>query len=63
MIWLPPSGIYLAPPGHPQDPLIPRDGNPPIYDVVFDNGAKSQIEIEKWLHFDVRLLNYGVLIT
>jgi hypothetical protein len=63
MIWLPPSGIYLAPPGHPQDPLIPRDGSPPIYEVVLDDGMKSQIEIEKWLHFDVRLLNYGVLIT
>lgn len=63
MIWLPPSGIYLAPPGHPQDPLIPRDEKPPVYDVVLENGTKGQIEIERWLHFDVRLLNYGVLIT
>jgi hypothetical protein len=63
VIWLPPSGIYLAPPGHPQDPLIPRDGSPPTYDVILENGTKGQMEIERWLHFDVRLLNYGVLIT
>jgi len=64
MFWLPPSGIYLRPPGHPQDPLIPRgQGQQPVYNVSVETGAKGQIEIGRFLHFDVRLLNYGVLIT
>jgi hypothetical protein len=63
VLWLPPSGVYLPPPGHPQDPLIPRDGSAPVYDAILEDGAHGQMEIERWLHFDVRLLNYGVLIT
>jgi hypothetical protein len=63
VFWLPPSGAYLPPPGHPQDPLIPRDGRPPLYDVKLESGAIGQVEIANWLHFDVRLLNYGVLIV
>jgi len=64
MFWLPPSGIYLRPPGHPQDPLIPRaQGQRPVYEVLVKTGTKGQIEVGRFLHFDVRLLNYGVLIT
>jgi hypothetical protein len=60
VFWLPPPGVYPQ----PQDPLIPRDGSQSaVYDVKLDNGATSRIEIGRWLHFDVRLLNYGVLIT
>jgi hypothetical protein len=64
MFWLPPSGIYLRPPGRPDDPLDPKkEGTLPTYDVLVEGGAKGKIEIAKFLHFDVRLLNYGVLIT
>jgi hypothetical protein len=63
VIWLPPSGMYLPPPGRPQDPLIPRDNSAPVYEVIAGSGAKGKIEIDRWLHFDVRLLNFGVLIT
>lgn len=45
-----------------QDPLRTRDGRPPVYDVVLEDGSKSHIEIGRFLHFDIRLLNYGVLI-
>jgi hypothetical protein len=62
--WLPPSGTYLPPPGRPQDPLIPRgEGATAVYDVLLEDGSKGQIEIGRFLHFDVRLLNYGVLIV
>jgi hypothetical protein len=59
LFWLPPPGVYGP---QPQDPLIRRDNKPPIYDVVVNNGVKDQIEIATFIHFDVRLLNYGVLI-
>lgn len=59
LLWLPPSGI-LRP--SPQDPLIKRDGSEPIYDVSLSKGGIDKIHIDKFLHFDVRLLNYGVFI-
>jgi hypothetical protein len=59
--------FWLLPPGaganQAQDPLKPRDGTAPVYDVVLDDGTKSRIEIGTFLHFDIRLLNYGVLIV
>lgn len=58
--------FWLLPPGaganQAQDPLRRRDGSRPIYDVILEDGRKSQIEIGRFLHFDIRLLNYGVLI-
>lgn len=59
LFWLPPTGIYPL----PQDPLRRRDGSAANYEVIVDGGAKGQIEIGRFLHFDVRLLNYGVLIA
>lgn len=59
LFWLPPAGIYRP---NPADPLIPRDDSEPIYDVVLDNGASESIEIGRFVHFDFKLLNYGVLI-
>jgi hypothetical protein len=59
LFWLPPPGVYPL----PQDPLRRRDGSAPNYEVTLDDGGKGQIEIGRFLHFDVRLLNYGVLIT
>ncbi|MFG1182932.1 hypothetical protein V5F40_23135 [Xanthobacter sp. DSM 14520] len=57
---------WLLPPGaganQAQDPLLPRDKTPPVYDVVLEGGRRSQIEIGRFVHFDIRLLNYGVLI-
>ena len=57
---------WLLPPGaganQAQDPLKRRDGTQPVYDVVLEDGKPSQIEIGTFVHFDVRLLNYGVLI-
>lgn len=61
VFWLPPVGVY--PFTAAQDPLVQRDGSPASYEVVLVNGQKSSIEIGRFLHFDVRLLNYGVLIT
>jgi len=58
VFWLLPPGTL---PPALQDPLIPRDGSAPKYDVRV-NGRRGQIEIGRFLHFDVRLLNYGVLI-
>lgn len=49
-----------------QDPLIRRGlkpGEGHVHDVVLESGNSTQIEIERFLHFDIRLLNYGVLIT
>lgn len=57
LIWLPPSGSLK-----PADPLRRRDGSPAVYDVVLENGSGGQIEIADFLHFDVRLLNYGVFL-
>lgn len=59
LFWLPPTGVYPL----PQDPLKRRDGSAPVYEVTFDDGRQGRIEIGRFLHFDVRLLNYGVLIT
>jgi hypothetical protein len=58
--WLPPSGAYKQP---PPDPLIRRDGSTPLYDVVVDGGGQDQIEVDRFVHFDVALLNNRVVIT
>jgi hypothetical protein len=59
--------FWLLPPGaganQAQDPLKRRDGTAPVYDVILDDGSTSRIEIGTFLHFDIRLLNYGVLIV
>jgi len=57
--WLPPSGAYRQP---PPDPLIRRDGMLPKYDVDVDGGASESVEIDKFVHFDVALLNNRVVI-
>ncbi|MGH1542597.1 MAG: cupredoxin domain-containing protein [Arenicella sp.] len=59
LFWLPPAGIYRP---NPQDPLLPRDGSDAKYDVVLENGDSDVIEVDKFIHFDFKLLNYGVLI-
>lgn len=50
---------WLLPPGaganQAQDPLKRRDGTPPVYDAVLEDGSKSQIEIGTFVHFDIRL--------
>jgi len=57
---VPPPGVYPL----PNDPLRPRvTGAAARYDVALEDGRKGQIEIGRFLHFDVRLLNYGVLIS
>jgi hypothetical protein len=60
LYWLLPPGVG---PNQAQDPLRKRDGTPPIYDINLEDGSTSQIEIGRFLHFDIRLLNYGVLIV
>lgn len=60
LFWLPPPGIYSP---QPQDPLIRRDNSAPVYDVTLTDGKMSRIEISRFLHFDVRLLNNRVVIT
>lgn len=60
LFWLPAPGVYSS---APQDPLINRTGGPAIYDVALDGGGAGRIEIGRFIHFDVRLLNYGVLIA
>ena len=60
LFWLPPAGL-LRP--TPQDPLIQRNGSAPIYEVVLQDRSTASIEISRFLHFDFKLLNYGVLIT
>lgn len=59
LFWLPPSGIYRP---EPQDPLMPRDGTAAKYNVVLEDGTQGVIEISDFVHFDFKLLNYGVLI-
>lgn len=60
LFWLPPPGVYPL----PTDPLRPRVvGAAPKYDVITEDGQAGEIEIGRFLHFDVRLLNYGVLIV
>jgi len=60
LFWLAPSGIYSP---QPQDPLKPRDGGKAIYEVRVLGGGADQMEIGRWIHFDVRLLNNRVVIT
>lgn len=60
LFWLPPPGI-LSP--RPQDPLIRRDGSPPVYDVVLPDSGTDQMTIGRFLHFDIGLLNNRVVIT
>lgn len=52
-------------PRHAQDPLILRSTGPVphVHSIEFADGEKSEIEISRFLHFDVRLLNFGVLIV
>ncbi len=59
LFWLPPAGIYRP---NPQDPLKTRDGSDPKYEIVLDDGTKGELEIGEFVHFDFKLLNYGVLI-
>jgi hypothetical protein len=58
LFWLPPAGTYAA-----QDPLIRRDGKDARYAVTLSNGVSSSIEIGRFIHFDIRLLNNRVVIT
>ncbi len=59
--WLPPVGL-LRP--APQDPLRTRDGSAARYEIQrVECGTKDMMEISRFLHFDVKLLNYGVLIV
>jgi hypothetical protein len=58
--WLPPSGAYRQP---PPDPLIPRDKSDPTYHVIADDGSHDQIQIGRFVHFDVALLDNRVVIT
>lgn len=63
LFWLLPPGALLR---QAQDPLI-RRGNPAganhVHAVAFEDGQSSDIEISRFVHFDIRLLNYGVLIV
>jgi hypothetical protein len=58
LIWLPPAGLYS-----PQDPLIRRDGTEAVYDVLLDDGTMGQIDVKRFIHFDIKLLNNRVVIT
>lgn len=62
LFWLLPPGTL---PRQAQDPLIVRGNSGPthVHDIVFADGSQSRIDIGRFLHFDIRLLNYGVLIT
>jgi hypothetical protein len=60
LFWLPPPGAL---PNQAVDPLAPRTGDRPAeYDVVLEGGRTGRMSIERFLHFDVRLLDYGVLL-
>jgi len=63
LFWLLPPGTLLR---QAQDPLI-RRGNPSganhIHAIELEDGQASEIEIVRFVHFDIRLLNYGVLIV
>jgi hypothetical protein len=63
LYWLLPPGALVR---QAQDPLI-RRGNPGganhAHDILLDDGTASSIEISRFVHFDIRLLNYGVLIV
>jgi len=58
LYWLPPTGVYPL----PTDPLKKRDAARAVY-AVLAAGQTATIEIGRFLHFDVRLLNHGVLIV
>jgi hypothetical protein len=63
LFWLLPPGTLIR---QAQDPLIRRgnpDGDNHVHAIRFDNGQNSEIAISRFLHFDIRLLNYGVLIA
>lgn len=61
LFWLPPTGVYAR--SLPQDPLLKRDNTAPVWDISTEAGNTATITIDRFLHFDVRLLNYGVLIV
>jgi hypothetical protein len=61
VVWLPPPGLTTQ----PTDPLkLPLTGTPHVHEVVTSDGVEGTIEIgdSGFVHMDVRLLNYGVLI-
>jgi hypothetical protein len=64
LFWLLPPGTLVR---QAQDPLIVRGkpGSEPNHRhiIEFDGNEASEIAISRFLHFDIRLLNYGVLIT
>lgn len=60
LAWLPPPG-FLRP--EPQDPLKARDGSSTEYECVSSEGIKGTLEVGAHIHFDYKLLNYGVLIV
>nr|WP_298688765.1 hypothetical protein [uncultured Dongia sp.] len=62
LAWLPPPGGLI---GQAQDPLIVRGpaGARHAHPVEFSSGEKETLEVVRFLHFDIRLLNYGVLIV
>jgi hypothetical protein len=62
LVWLPPPGAFAFGRDQPQDPLIRRDMTPPAYEVTLEDGKTGHIEIGRFLHFDIRLLNNRVNI-
>lgn len=62
LFWLLPPGALIR---QAQDPLIVRGNAAPGHShaIVYEDGQASEIEISRFLHFDIRLLNYGVLIA
>ena len=62
LVWLPPPGAFAFGRDQPQDPLIRRDMTAPTYEVILEDGKTGHIEIGRFLHFDVRLLNNRVNI-
>jgi len=65
LAWLPPFGLIER---QAQDPLLRRDlpappATPHPHDIRLSTGKGARIEIANFLHFDIRLLNYGVLIA
>lgn len=63
LFWLLPHGTL---PRQFQDPLIVRGntpGQPHAQRIRYDDGTDGEIRISRFLHFDIRLLNYGVFIV
>jgi hypothetical protein len=63
LFWLLPPGTL---PRQYQDPLIVRGnqvGANHSHSIQYEGGEDSQIAIARFLHFDIRLLNYGVFIV